>query len=117
EGGERLVGRHRAHGVAQVGPESVEPGDDPHVPRMLGGEHRVAELPPGARGGGFTVETLAALVGGKHLAVEVHLLGQLAVETVSPEEESQPVAKTSPHGQALAMIAAIAPVMRSKPSV
>src|SRR6185295_5008854 len=116
EAGEGLVGRHRAPGVAQVGRERVEPGDDPDLPRVLSGQRRVAELPARAQGGGFAGHALGGLLALEHLAMEVHLLAQLPVEALAAEEEEQLVAQAGPHGQIASMIAAIAPVMRSKPS-
>src|SRR6185295_20191689 len=105
ESGEGLVARQRAQGVANVGGEGVEPGDDPEIPRVLPGEDGVAELPPRARRGGFGGDALSSLLQLEHRAVEVHLFGQLAIETVAPEEEAQLVAETRPHGQIASMMA------------
>src|SRR5206468_5375023 len=100
--------------VADVGGGGVGPGDDPGFPRVLARQGRVAELPPRAQGGGVALQALPGLLELEHLAVEVHLLGQLPVEAVAPEEKAQFVAEARPHGQALSMTAAIAPVMHSK---
>jgi len=115
ESAKGLVGGQRAQGVANVGSEGIEPGDDPDFPRVFAGERRVAELPPRARGGGFAGKALPGLLELEHFAVEVHLFAELSVEAVAPEEKAQLVAETCPHGQTPSMTAAIAPVMRSKP--
>ena len=85
----RRLAQH-AHGVAQVLPQPVNPRPAPGIPRVLAQLEIVAEV--------------VAARARRHLAVELHVVGQLAFELPAVEQIIQPAKKfwhtTKPLGSA-----------------